>query len=89
MYFHSSFAASIWSGKSSNSSYSAPKITALALNSITLEHLGHISAGIETINIFRKPLVIPANNNWSLEIVFEENAKDPEDYEKVERNRSY
>lgn len=61
-------------GVSSSAWDSAAGITALALGSTPPHDLGHISAGLETLDVFRRPVAIMAKNDH-LELVFGDGEK--------------
>lgn len=67
-------AYSLIAGVSSSAWDSAAEITALALNSTPPHDLGHISAGLETLDVFRRPVAIMAKNDH-LELVFSHSEK--------------
>lgn len=81
---------SLVTGVSSSAWDSASEITALALYSQVPKTSGHMSAGLGTLNIFRRRVAIMENEDSNLEIVLrEENGDEETGYEGVKYNKYY
>lgn len=73
-------------GVSSSAWDSAAEITALALGSAPPGDLGHISAGLETLDVFRRPVAIMTKHDH-LELVFGDGEK--ADFDNLQEDTRY
>ncbi|KAK0115657.1 hypothetical protein ONS95_000073 [Cadophora gregata] len=91
LYVLISLIATLALGYSSNSWDSASEITALALNSTPPKHIGAISAGLQTLQVFQEPVGVLVNEKDELELVFRDTGAHDgtETFSNVDVNKEY